>query len=137
MKQLLVLTFAGVLVFGAGSAAATGPSFRCDGHLTVPEHAICRDTTLSKLDRVMARYYHASREIASRRERAQLHAAQRIWLRWRDTCGGDPSCLERRYEQRIIDLAPFGRLPPGFGCQAGSLLETGALLPERRLSDSY
>ncbi len=114
----------------AGPALATGPSFSCGGKLTSTERTICKSAVLSDLDRTMARFYYATRDISSSHGRRELRSVQRVWLQWRDTCGGNSACLERRYKQRIIDLVPPERLPPGFGCHSGFVIDTSAMLPE-------
>ena len=94
--------------------AAAAPSFPCGGRLTETERTICDSQILSDLDWIMADLYEEvhGEGAASRK----LTSEQTLWLRWRDTCGTGGSCLRRRYEQRIIDLAPAQGLPPGFGC---------------------
>lgn len=115
---------------GGFDPVQAGPSYPCGGRLTATEHAICRDSTLSELDRIMARHYYIKRDLSGHRARKALQRDQTLWLRWRDTCGADRDCLTRRYEQRILDLVPRDRLPPGFGCGgAGRLTLNRALLP--------
>lgn len=132
-----ILASCAALFASAGAAQATerytedGPSYACYGRLTDTERAICSDPHLSQLDRVMARLYYVERDLSSRERQRHLKRDQRIWLDWRDTCGADRGCLQRRYEQRILDLAPPGRVPPDFGCggQGTFLHDAVHLLP--------
>lgn len=135
MHKLLIIALAALgasaTIGHATGSYADGPSYSCNGRLTLTERAICHDPHLSELDRTMARYYYIKRDRSAPQHRRGLQRAQRIWLQWRDTCGADRGCLSRRYEQRIIDLVPADRLPPGFGCggASGYALDTRALLP--------
>lgn len=115
--RLPVLT-AMTLVVGLSGVqqASADPSFECGGALTPSERAICDAPILGDLDRVMANLYETARGDRPNTSRKALQREQALWLRWRDTCGDAVNCLRRRYEQRIIDLAPAGQLPQGFGC---------------------
>ena len=98
------------------SAPWSAPSFRCDGSLNIVEKSICNDALLGDLDRRMAQLYRTAVATAGHTEQARIKSAQRFWLNWRDACTPNiDGCIRRRYEQRIIDLAPAGSLAPGFG----------------------
>ncbi|MGY3436527.1 MULTISPECIES: lysozyme inhibitor LprI family protein [unclassified Marinovum] len=133
MKHVLGPAVLAATLLAALPALST-PSFPCNGRLTASERAICQTLLLGDLDRVMARLYYEARDHGARRNRGALQRDQALWLQWRDTCGGAVSCLRRRYEQRIIDLAPDDGLPPGFGCAKspfGGLQVDAGLLPGR------
>ncbi|NBD31343.1 MAG: hypothetical protein GVY31_15060 [Alphaproteobacteria bacterium] len=83
---------------------AAEPSFPCSGQLTPTESRICDSPLLGALDRRMARAFYAARDRASGAASRDLIEAQRLWLRWRATCGSDGDCLRRRYEARLADL---------------------------------
>ncbi len=91
--------------------ASANPSFSCLGNLNQTERAICGSALLSDLDRQMANFYFALRDQAGGARRDALAAEQRLWLAWRNACGAEGQCIRRRYEQRIIDLAPPDELP--------------------------
>ncbi|WP_179379864.1 lysozyme inhibitor LprI family protein [Jannaschia marina] len=89
---------------------AAGPSFDCARAATSTEFAICDSARLSELDVTMAALYR--RAAAGSANPDRLWAHQLLWQRWRNICGGDAACLARRYEARILDLAPPGAAPP-------------------------
>jgi hypothetical protein len=95
--------------------ALAEPSYPCNVRLTATEQAICDDPVLGDLDRQMAGLYFALHDGLSSGRQARLAEQQHLWRAWRGTCGADPACLRRRYEQRILDLAPAGSLQAGFG----------------------
>lgn len=116
MRLSIVTAVALVAGLGLAQGASATPSFMCRGALSPTEQAICDAPILGDLDRVMANLYATARADRPKATRKALQQDQKLWLRWRDTCGTAADCLRRRYEQRIIDLAPAGQLPPGFGC---------------------
>ena len=83
--------------------------------------------------------YFAKIESLSGVKRSNLTADQRIWLKWRDTCPLEGDCIQRRYEQRIVDLAGPDRALPILGrayrALAQDALESGIQLAEVRLGD--
>lgn len=131
-----VLTAAALVAgLGLSQQASANPSFKCRGALTPSEQAICDAPILGDLDRVMASLYQTARGDRPNAARKALQREQVLWLRWRDTCGDAVNCLRRRYEQRIIDLAPAGQLPQGFGCAEspyGGIHIRADLLPPAR-----
>ncbi|WP_350333583.1 lysozyme inhibitor LprI family protein [Coralliovum pocilloporae] len=96
-----------------GDGANANPSFSCDGRLTRTEAAICDHQRLGALDRRMVGIYRLREARTEGRRKRQLQTDQKIWRRWRDTCGRAVGCLQRRYEQRIIDLAGIRNPDPG------------------------
>ncbi|HIJ90692.1 MAG: hypothetical protein OEV89_07980 [Desulfobulbaceae bacterium] len=100
MKRLLPWIVAvWCLFFGAQAQAA---SFDCAKASTKVEKLICADETLSTLDDNMAAAY--------RQAKNDLHNApwfreqHRLWLRARNVCGPDRSCLEESYKKRLEGL---------------------------------
>lgn len=81
---------------------ARGPSFSCGAARTGAEQAICASTTLSALDRLMARAY--TRAYALTPDRGALRASQRDFLSARNV-KPDPYVLEDIYRSRIQQLA--------------------------------
>lgn len=134
MRYKVLTAMALVTAATLASQATASPSFKCRGTLTPTEQAICGSSILGDLDRVMARLYDTARSNRPTEARKALRREQVLWLRWRDTCGDAANCLRRRYEQRIIDLAPAGQLPEGFGCAespyGGIRIRTDLLPPE-------
>ncbi|WP_323764346.1 lysozyme inhibitor LprI family protein [Marinovum sp.] len=131
MRDLLSLAAAAVLT--TAGAATADPSYDCSVRLNTAERTICDTALLSDLDRVMAVIFHDKRDQMTPADGRALRKEQDLWLQWRDTCGAATSCLRRRYEQRIIDLAPPGEVPPNFGCAENPYgsIPTAAELPPR------
>ncbi|MDQ2105139.1 lysozyme inhibitor LprI family protein [Azospirillum isscasi] len=92
-------------------SAATAAGFPCSKANTPTEKAICADPALSALDDRLSASYRAALDRlsgASPEEGAAGAAVktdQRAWLRERDSCGADPSCLRRAYEGRVAVLS--------------------------------
>jgi uncharacterized protein len=104
MPRSILSAVAGIFI-GMALPLAAEPSFPCSGQLTPTETRICRSPLLGDLDQRMARAFYAARDRATGADRRDLIDAQRLWLRWRATCGTDGDCLRRRYEARLDDLA--------------------------------
>ncbi len=112
-RILSILVVACTLGFPLATAKAD-PSFACSGNLNRTERQICDDVLLGDLDSEMARFYFQARGRTAGAARDDLASEQRLWLDWRNTCGRDGQCIRRRYEQRILDLAPADELPPAW-----------------------
>lgn len=81
------------------------PSFDCSKAQTVTERYLCSDAEVADLDRLMAQRFRAARDARSFAQEQALINAQRAWLRRRDRCGDNKSCLTELYAQRIRELA--------------------------------
>lgn len=66
------------------------------------EMAICQSPTLLQLDAVLNKSYALARQ---QTDKEQLKSAQLDWLKSRQQCGDDNSCLGNRYIARIKTLA--------------------------------
>lgn len=95
----------------AAGAAAGAASFPCSKATTPTEKAICADPALSTLDERLSASYRSALESLSGASPdegpagAAVKADQRAWLRERDSCGADTSCLRRAYEGRVAVLS--------------------------------
>jgi len=78
----------------------TTPSWCNAGRLNKTEHMICADETLGKLDKEMAKVYGAAKAHTSDRE-------QREWLKKRNKCKSDISCIRQAYQDRILQLKEY------------------------------
>lgn len=81
-----------------------GPSFDCGQASTPTETAICGDRDLWPKDRAMTAIYFWVREHADAPTRKSVLEAQRAWLKARNACGGDASCLRHVYDTRFSKL---------------------------------
>jgi uncharacterized protein YecT (DUF1311 family) len=83
----------------AGHAAG----FDCVKSTSLTEKAICADGKLSKLDSELSAIW--KKAISQGGETAALKSSQLRWLKQRDTCGDDASCLGDRYHERLASLS--------------------------------
>ena len=98
--MILRLAFFSVLALTPLTTFAA--SFDCTKASTAGEKAICADATLSKLDEQLAQAYKQALQKGSR---AKVQAAQRAWLKERNTnCGSYAACLQYQYYRRIAQL---------------------------------
>ena len=117
------------LAMGAGifpaSAAASSPSFPCDGIRPGSiEALICTDDALAALDRKLADVYAAALAEAANEHPPVLRAEQRGWIKGRDDCWKSDdrrACVVSEYRNRIAGLQARYRLVPmrgpyRFGC---------------------
>lgn len=74
------------------------PSFDCHKAGTASEHAICNSPELSRLDRKMVQLYR------KKPKSKYLKETQRAWLKRRNKCAADVTCLTRAYQERITEL---------------------------------
>jgi uncharacterized protein len=92
-----------------GSALDPGPSFDCRRAGTPTEIAICANPSLAALDSALAEAWNAG----GRR------ADQADWLRSRDACGADVSCLAQSMRSRVVALGGSSAPAPSAGQFAG------------------
>jgi uncharacterized protein YecT (DUF1311 family) len=86
------------------SGAAVAPSFDCRTAAGPDERAICSDPALSQLDNQLAQRYGATLQSADAGSANDIRAAQRGWIRQRQACASDISCLRVQYETRLRQL---------------------------------
>jgi uncharacterized protein len=103
------LAAASIAAFALFAAATDvrAASFDCGRAATGVEVAICEDRTLSALDDQMAQNYRALLNRTSGATESRIRAEQKTWLRQRNACGGDASCLNREYRARIQNIASW------------------------------
>ena len=77
-----------------------GPSFRCTGTLSPTEALICSDVELSAYDRAVAFAYSHKWYPQDQHRRDQL-----AWLKDRNACGGDRSCVLSAYSVWVGGLS--------------------------------
>jgi uncharacterized protein len=113
---LLLVVSAGGIASAKFHAETLSPSFDCEATESVVERMICSDPKLSAEDRLMVRLYGLARVSAFGRGPSNQAAAQRQWLKDRDSCAApladlaDASnrttkCLTQQYADRIERLA--------------------------------
>lgn len=77
------------------------PSFDCAKAGTAPERAICSDIALARLDRALTGAYSRRLNVSIGDDASAIKKAQRAWLKGRNGCGGDVSCLSSAYDERL------------------------------------
>jgi len=100
LNQLLSLLSAGALLLVSPSGHAA--SFDCAKANSVTEKAICADGKLSKLDSDLSVTWKNASDVAI--APAAMKSSQLQWLKLRDACGADISCLSARYNERLAAL---------------------------------
>ncbi len=78
----------------------------CTKATTSVEKTICADTELYRLDTHMGWAYQGLVE-ANPQAHPELREAQRLWMRQRDQCAEDKSCLTLSYNGRLEALKPL------------------------------
>jgi uncharacterized protein len=94
-------------------------SFDCHpiGSDKCPEAVICGSAAISSLDEQLASLYESLLEKISPARQEQLKDEQRLWIRGRNVCKCNASCIESQYRERIQELTKFsdtGRLKVGY-----------------------
>ena len=89
----------------ASTARAVAPSAR----------TICGSAPLAQLDAEMAAAYVAAKVGLPAAEQAKVTVEQHEWLRRRNACGADASCLERTLTERLGQLQTSAAGPAGIG----------------------
>lgn len=90
------------LTAAATESVADVPAFDCSKARSVAERRICSDAVLRGYDRALALAWKRAR--AQSPDRKALEADQQQWLRKRDECGDDLSCLRMTYSRRQVAL---------------------------------
>ena len=96
----------------ASAGAPAGPSFSCARAANATERAICASPALSALDRAVEQAF-ASANTRAGSGAANLRQEQTAWLKSRNACGANPSCIRERYEERGRNLAAAALLTGG------------------------
>src|ERR1700683_5545600 len=68
------------------------------------ERAICRSYSLGQAEARMATLFGIVTSLVAMGQRGDIGDAQKQWLKTRDACGGDVSCLPEAYRRRIAVL---------------------------------
>lgn len=106
MKSAVTAVLGLALLASVGTAPAEARPGWC-GRASLPtEKAICANSELWSLDAAINTAY--GRALAdSPGDAGRIREAQRAWLRLRNACGYDVSCIQNRYYQQIGYLEGF------------------------------
>lgn len=84
----------------ATAGKAPSPSFDCARAGTSTEKTICSSEDLASYDRQIAASFTAAREHLNTSAANDLLQGQRTWLKERNACGGNRSCLDATMRER-------------------------------------
>lgn len=93
-----------LIAFLTAPAVEANPSFDCRKATMAAEHAICANSVLSSMDRMLGARYAELRRNADPVLAADLRRVQRAWLTVRNRCRWDRDCLEVAYLVRLREL---------------------------------
>lgn len=91
------------LAFGANTTVQAA-SFDCAKATSDVEHSICNNPDLSSLDGQLSENYQAAMASLPGDQADALRTEQRSWLKQRDACNGQESCLSDLFSQRATQL---------------------------------
>lgn len=94
-----VAVSAAILVF-MFNAAAHAASFDCSKAKTPGEKAICKDQALGKADEQMASHYAELLKALPKEDLEPFKQEQLNWVKKRNACGDDATCLNQVYSDR-------------------------------------
>lgn len=107
-RAIFVISFCAA-VFGLTACfinPSVAASFDCKKAATAVEKLICGSTDIAELDTTLGKLYSSQKK-----ERPDLIAAQKIWLRdTRNVCD-TTECLKVAYTDRIVTLKSYGDCP--------------------------
>jgi uncharacterized protein len=98
----ITATCASLLAPLAFSTVTHASSFDCTGASSPSEKAICADTYTSNLDQKLGELWSAT--LPKVADPKALKMDQRQWLKQRNSCGDNLSCLRQTYQMRITEL---------------------------------
>jgi len=120
------------------------PSFDCARAKTPTERKICSNSDLSHADVRLSKLYSQLRRSLSSSNFRRLKNEQRTWLKQRNYCSDDLSCLLQIYNQRIVELKAKMSSKPSFNCAKAtkktekSICRNSELsYADRRMSELY
>ncbi|WGM37899.1 hypothetical protein [Caulobacter sp. NIBR1757] len=83
---------------------ASAASFDCRRAATATERTICANLGLNDRDVRMAQLYDIVRHLVPMGTRGAIMDRQAVWIRERNRCGGNVSCIGQSYDRRIREL---------------------------------
>jgi uncharacterized protein len=104
-KLTCSLVALGFLVVSVPVHAADYAPLDCGKASAPAERAICRSYPLGQAEARMATLFGVVTSLVAMGQRGDIGDAQRKWLKQRDACGNDTTCLARAYQSRIDALS--------------------------------
>ncbi len=88
------------------ATSARSQSFSCSQASQPSEMAVCNSEDLLVLDEKLAAMAAQRLSATTNKPARQAFSReQQAWLSLRNACGSDPTCLELRYSERMLELA--------------------------------
>ncbi len=85
--------------------AANYDPIDCAKAISLAEHTVCTVYSLGQAEARLATLYGIATTLVAMGQRSNINEAQNQWLKQRDTCGADVSCLSNLYRVRISALS--------------------------------
>ena len=105
LKQTSGLIAVAFLAVSVPARAADYAPINC-GKASLPaERAICRNYPLGQAEARMATLFGVVTSLVAMGQRSDIGDAQRKWLKKRNACGDNTTCLARAYQSRIDSLS--------------------------------
>ena len=105
LKQTSGLIAVAFLAVSVPARAADYAPINC-GKASLPaERAICRNYPLGQAEARMATLFGVVTSLVAMGQRSDIGDAQRKWLKKRNACGDNTTCLARAYQSRIGSLS--------------------------------
>jgi uncharacterized protein YecT (DUF1311 family) len=96
-----------ILVALIGTAA--NAQIKCNGAKTLTEKTVCADGGLQLLDRRLSKAYQNIMRSDVVDTTSEVRKTQRSWLKARDACESNISCIANKYEQRLREINDLAR----------------------------
>ena len=94
-----------LLAASVPARAADYAPIDCSKASAPAERAICRSYLLGQAEARMATMFGIATSLVAMGQRGDIGDAQRKWLKERNACGDDGTCLARAYQSRITALS--------------------------------
>jgi uncharacterized protein len=95
----------GFAILLIGSNLAQAASFDCDAkELKADEKAICDNRALNDADVKMVTTFELLSGLLAMGSRGTLQDEQTAWLKKRQECGADATCIKAAYDERLKQL---------------------------------
>ena len=95
----------GLLAASVPACAADYAPIDCSKASSPTERTICRSYLLGQAEARMATMFGIVTSLVAMGQRGDIGDAQRKWLKERDACGDDSTCIARAYQSRITALS--------------------------------
>ncbi|QFY59792.1 hypothetical protein FZ934_04695 [Rhizobium grahamii] len=104
-RRNIALTLTGASMLLSLSTVTHAASFDCEAKTLQPdEKAICDNRPLNDADVKMVTTFDLLSGLMAMGARGTLQDEQTAWLKKRQACGADTSCIKAAYDERLLQL---------------------------------